>query len=547
MNFSFSRHNLSPREARRERFFQILPGGISWSVIIGMTLFAVMEPLHAAVVIIAFDFYWLMRLFYVTIFLLISYFRLSLEDGTDWNARIHELDLQIHEGYRKTPKGTHAGFRPRFSDWLFRRQLTYLKKSRTAPTAPSHELLHLVIIPCVRETRDIMEPGIISLAEGNYPSKRIMVIIAVEERSHQEVKDGAASLAADYHSRFYDFFIVTHPDGIAGEAKVKGANISCAGRQAETYFRDKGISFEDVIVSCFDADTVVSPNYFSCLTYYFMISPARHRASFQPIPVYHNNIWEAPGFARVLEMGSSFFQLTEATNSEKLVTFSSHSMSFKALVEIGFWPVDMISDDSAIFWKAYIHYDGKYRVIPMYVTLSMDIAAGASLWESAVNVYKQKRRWAWGVENFPIVMRAFMNSPTISRYNKVRHGFKLLESHLAWATWPFLLGIIGWIPVLFSRKEFSDSVLYYSVQRITATIFNLASLSLLITIVLSLCLLPKRKVKYSIWMRIGHAFEWLLVPVIALFFSGLPALDAQTRLMTGKYMEFWVTTKKRNK
>ena len=33
-------------------------------------------------------------------------------------------------------------------------------------------------------------------------------------------------------------------------------------------------------------------------------------------------------------------------------------MSFKALVEIGYWPVDMISDDSAIYWKAYIHYAG---------------------------------------------------------------------------------------------------------------------------------------------------------------------------------------------
>ena len=27
-------------------------------------------------------------------------------------------------------------------------------------------------------------------------------------------------------------------------------------------------------------------------------------------------------------------------------------MSFTALVEIGYWPVDMISDDSAVFWKA---------------------------------------------------------------------------------------------------------------------------------------------------------------------------------------------------
>lgn len=545
MKFAFTRHNLGRREQRLERLFQILPGATSWCAILGMTAFSFLDPLHAAIVIIAFDFYWLLRLFYVTLFLLISYFRLSLEDRTDWNARIRELDLQIKHGFRRTPKEETSGLRQKFSHWLFRRQLMRLKKARSMPPAPSDELLHLVIVPCVRETREVVEPGIVSFASGTFPCRRIMVVLAIEERASTEIIASAQALRDLYRDRFYDFVIVPHPDKLPGEARVKGANITYAGRFAENYLREQGVDFEKVIVSCFDADTVVSPNYFSCLTYYFLVSPDRYNASFQPIPVYHNNIWEAPGFARVLEMGSSFFQLTEATNSEKLVTFSSHSMSFKALVEIGFWPVDMISDDSAIFWKAYLHYDGKYRVIPMYVTLSMDVAAGASLWKSAVNVYKQKRRWAWGVENFPIVMRGFIADSKIPLRNKIRHGFKLIEGHLAWATWPFLLGIIGWLPALFAGKEFSDSVLYYSVPRITGTIFNLASLCLLITIVLSLSLLPRKKVKYSFWIRLGHAFEWLLVPAIAIFFSGLPALDAQTRLMFGRYMEFWVTEKTR--
>jgi hypothetical protein len=38
-----------------------------------------------------------------------------------------------------------------------------------------------------------------------------------------------------------------------------------------------------------------------------------------------------------------------------------------------------------------------------------------------------------------------------------------------------------------------------------------------------------------------------LVPVILLFLSALPALDAQTRLMSGRYMEFWVSDKRRSK
>jgi hypothetical protein len=45
--------------------------------------------------------------------------------------------------------------------------------------------------------------------------------------------------------------------------------------------------------------------------------------------------------------------------------------------------------------------------------------------------------------------------------------------------------------------------------------------------------------------RIVHVFEWLLIVPISVLFGGIPALDAQTRLMLGRYLEFWVTVKKR--
>jgi len=50
------------------------------------------------------------------------------------------------------------------------------------------------------------------------------------------------------------------------------------------------------------------------------------------------------------------------------------SMSFKTLVDINYWPVDMVSDDSVIYWKAFLFYNGDYRVVPLYTTVSMDVA-----------------------------------------------------------------------------------------------------------------------------------------------------------------------------
>lgn len=532
------------REAMFERLFEIMPGLASWTILLGMVAVSFLYPLLGAILVIAFDFYWLLRLFYMTLFLVLAYFRLSIEKDTDWMGRVHGLDHLNQHFLDLKHLGRQADLKEKISLWIHKRKVEYLKQSSSLPPTSS-EIYHLVIFSVAKESREIVEPGIESLAHQPFPPKQILVVIALEGWADERVKAGIWAIQAKYRDYFFDFLVPVHPDDLPGEARVKGANVTYAAKAAAQYFEAKGIPFDNVIVSCFDADTVVSPEYFACLTYHFLIYPQRNQASFQPIPVYHNNIWEASAFARVLDIGSSFFQLIEATNPEKLVTFSSHSMSFKALVDVGYWPRDMISDDSAIFWKALIHFDGKYRVVPMYVTLSMDVVSGETWWKAIANVYKQKRRWAWGVENFPIVMRGFLATGQISFLDKMTYGFKLFEDHVAWATWAFLLTFIGWLPALFAGREFSNSVLYYSGPRITGLIFNMASLALVTTIVLSLFLLPKKKMKNPLLKRIALAIEWLLVPLVVVFLSALPALDAQTRLMFGNYMEFWVTDKKR--
>ena len=544
MKFKFSRQHLAGREAVFERIFEIVPGLASWTILLGMVAISFLYPLLGAMLIIAFDFYWLLRLFYMTLFLVLAYLRLSMEKDTDWMERIHGLDHLDRHLYDLQNQHFNLDFKKGASLWVHKRKVEYLKQSGSLPPASS-EIYHLVIFSVAKESQEIIEPGIENLVHQHFPQKQILVVIALEAWADEQIKAGVWAIQTKYRDYFFDFLVPVHPDNIPGEARVKGANVTYAAKAAAQYLEAKGIPFDNVVVSCFDADTVVSPEYFTCLTYHFMVYPKRNQASFQPIPVYHNNIWEASAFARVLDIGSSFFQLIEATNPEQLVTFSSHSMSFKALVDVGYWPVDMISDDSAIFWKALLHFDGEYRVIPMYVTLSMDVVSGETWWKAIINVYRQKRRWAWGVENFPIVMRGFLANNQISFWNKLTYGFKLFEDNVAWATWAFLLTFIGWLPALFAGREFSNSVLYYSAPRITGLIFNMASLALVATIVLSLYLLPKKKMKNPLLKRIALAIEWLLVPLIVVFLSALPALEAQTRLALGKYMEFWVTDKKR--
>ena len=77
---------------------------------------------------------------------------------------------------------------------------------------------------------------------------------------------------------------------------------------------------------------------------------------------------------------------------------------------------------------------------------------------------------------------------------------------------------------------------------------NLALLGLIVSMFLSLMLLPPRPAKYSRKKYIYMFLQWFLVPITAPFLGAMPAIDAQTRIMLGKYFgEFWVTEKVRKK
>jgi hypothetical protein len=121
----------------------------------------------------------------------------------------------------------------------------------------------------------------------------------------------------------------------------------------------------------------------------------------------------------------------------------------------------------------------------------------------------------------------------------------MLEGHVSWATCGFLLTTMGWFPALMSRREIHDSVLSYNEPRIASVIFNIATCTLIITIFLSIAMLPKHESHDRLRDKLRHACEWALVPLVLVLLNAVPALDAQTRLMFAKYMEFWVTDKSR--
>jgi hypothetical protein len=326
----------------------------------------------------------------------------------------------------------------------------------------------------------------------------------------------------------------------------KGSNCTYATRIAKKEIIDElKIPYENIICSNFDIDTVVPKHYFSLLTYKYLTTENSLRTSFQPVPLYTNNIWEAPALARVVAFSATFWHTIQQERPERLTTFSSHSMPFKALVDVDFWQVNMVSEDSRIFWQCFLRYNGDYRVIPMFYSVAMDANVASGFWRTMVNIYKQQRRWGYGAENVPYFLFGFLKNKMISAGKKAYYTFNILEGFHSWATNALIIFLLGWLPTFVGGVNFNQTVLSINLPSFTRTIMQLAMLGLISSAVMSITLLPPRPPRYGKYHYVIMLLQWVLFPFTTILLGAFPGLEAQTRLALKKYLGFWVTPKTR--
>jgi len=553
-----------PKEHRIQRILEVIPGILTWATLIGMFVLSFLLPIWIAVFIIIFDIYWIFRTIFIAYFSVEGYKKLKEGKRIDWwercqnisnpanfeatlANRVAEMEISLKESgemkhkERKVLKGEIK----RIGRYL--KEVEKIKKIKDQ-ILDWREIIHVVMLPTATEPAEVIEPAIQAIANSNFPNQQIIILLATEEREPEERRLPKVNyLKNKFSGVFRDFIVTTHVVK-DDEMKAKGSNATFAARKLVNYLEERKIDFKKVIFSNFDCDSVAHPQYFAALTYGYIIDPKRLQRSYQPLPMYHNNLWDTNAFVRVIVTGSSFWHIFQSTRTEGMVTFSSHSEPFDTLVKVDFWPINMISEDSIIYWKCYTYYDGDYAVKPIYLPISLDAVLADNYWKTIVNQYKQKRRWAYGIENFPVIMRAIWPNKKIKFTKKFKVGFEMLEGHHSWATASFILAILGWLPLFFGGQEFNQSVLAKNLPIMTRQLMTLAMTGLVVSMSLSFLLMPPRPKKYSKWKYVCMVLQWVLVPISAPILGALPAVDSQTRLLFGKYFgEFWVTEKIRKK
>lgn len=493
---------LTGGDRRFYRFLEILPGAAAWITLIGVILMSNYAPFFAAYFIIGFAIYWVLKTGFLSYHLRYNWKRLRYHLTLDWSQMIERFEYE--------------------------------------------HLYQMVILPFYDEPEEIINATIESLAAVNYNKKSIIVVLATEARAGKEAQTIANKMKEKWGPTFGTFLITTHPEGVPGEMAGKGSNAAYAAEQARLLVLDPhGIRYNHTLVSIFDIDTVLYPDYFNCLIWHFMTAEKPLKTSFQPVPIFNNNIWDAPALARVVAMSSTFWEMVQQERPERMATFSSHSVSFQALYEVGYWQSNMVSEDSRIFWNLLIANDGDYRVAPLSYPVSMDANAAPTIWGTIKNIYRQHRRWTYGVENFCYVIYHFTKNKRIPLRKRLVIAFQQAEGYWSLVTNPIMLFILGWAPIFLGTQEFHQTVLSYNLPIMVRDLLMVAMFGLVVSSVISLTMLPPRPADKSRLRYFVLTIQWILVPLTMIVFSAIPGLDAQTRLMLGKYMGFWVTPKTR--
>lgn len=488
---------------RQRRFFAIIPGALIWLTLILSIVFSFVRPIWMMYFVILFDLYWLLRIVYFLPFLLISWWRYRHALKRHW-----QTDAEASEGYDK--------------------------------------IHHLIFLPMVKESASVVRETLSVLCQTAYPASRMIVVLAGEGRYAEHFSEVVKELIPEFASKFYQLWTTVHAPDIEGDLKGKGSNLHWSAKEVVPRVLALGIQPEQVIVSSFDIDTLVHPQYFSCLTYLYLTVPDPTRSSYQPVALYNNNLWQSPAPVRVAMFGTTFWLMTELARPEGMMTFSSHSMSLRMLIDVNYWQRDMVNEDSRIFLQGLIHYHGQYRVTPIYLPVSMDTVASGHYGKALIALYKQLRRWAWGVENFPYMVEAFWQDKEMPWLTKVRWLFKQLEGSYTWATAPLLIFILGYLPFWVAPESFRSIALFQNTPFTLEWLMRFSMIGLFVSAGLALTLLPARPARLPrVYAYLIILLQWILLPVTFVLFGAIPSIDAQTRLMLGKSLGFYVSPKRK--
>jgi hypothetical protein len=501
---------VSKHENGFERFLEILPGALTWLALTSPIWLSFTLPYAVAYLIIIADIYWLFNSVKIAILIYIGYRKVEEVKKQNWLQKLKDDFPENWDNY-----------------------------------------YHLFVLPTANESLEILGPSFDAIADLNYPKDKIFLAVGFEEKA--SLKDPEKIPACEKYletirSKIGGVLTTIHPMDLPGEIIGPGSNRNWMIKNAVKEFEKRGIKPEEVFVTTLDADFVVHSQFAAGALHKYLSLPesVRDKRTFTGSFFYYNNYWQAPAPMRLIAVGTQFWQLAEMVGSDKYMNFSSLSINMKALLEVGLWIPDKVNDDSGFYWKAYYHFKGDYKVIPHFLPITGDTVLDITLPKTFQNQYLQLKRWAYGVEHIPFIIRQYFANKDLDFWNKTDKLLFVIWANLKWGTLALFISF-GGLLIPFFNPQFSDSVVSHNLTVVSSWILTAAFFGLASTLYVHEKTAPKRPKSWSLLQKIWSYIQWALVPIIIVTISTLPAIDAQTSLMFGRYLEYHVTNKARLK
>jgi len=492
----FRRHPIRTRRA-----LEILPGFVSWSLILFPFWGSLLFPTQVAYYVIAFAVYWLYRSVTLAVLSIMAHLKIKASSKFDW---LGDLKLAFPEKWSSID--------------------------------------HIVIIPTYQEPVATLQRTLTALSKQSYPLKNLHIMLSFEEREGNEALVKAKAITDEFGALFGHVWTTLHPD-IQGEVKGKSSNTSWGARQAKALLIDKEkYDITKVTISSEDADALFHHQYFSYLTFSYLKETKPFNRIWQGGIVFYNNIWKVPAPVRVLASVFSVTQMYILMRKDRLVNFSTYSTSLKHIVDIGYWDTDVIPEDYRLFFKSYFAKKGDFEVEPIFLPIYADAAESDGWWATMKNQYQQLQRWAWGVSDDAYIIRQYVLAEGIPFWDKTIRVFKVIEDHFLWPVNWFAITVSAILPPLLN-EQFSRTILGKTLPQVTSALLTLSLVSMVVIFIIDALNRPPRPNKYNPLSYIMQPLEFLMLPIIGFFFSALPGIDAHTRLILGKYIEYKVTKK----
>jgi glycosyltransferase involved in cell wall biosynthesis len=509
----------------RYRFWEIFPGALSWTILLLPILLGIFNPDLLGVFVIAYLLLWFVKAVAMNVRSLQGFNMVQKQMKLDWTLQLDDLEHgELLHPHAKNPKW-HTHNIQRLNGQ------TYMKPS---------EVYHLIIIATYNEGRDTLEPTIQSVLAMKYDMKKVILAIAYESRDGAQSEEASLDLIKEYGHEFKYAVAIKHPV-VEREVRGKGGNITYAARELEKYLEKANIPPINVVVTTLDSDNRPHPWYVAALTYTYCSTEDQRYVSYQPIPMYTNNIWDAPSPMRVIATGNTFWNVVLSTRPHVLRNFSSHAQSMAALIDTDYWSVRTIVEDGHQFWRTYFRYDGRHEVYPIFIPIYQDAVLSSTYKKTLKAQFVQLRRWAWGASDIAYVAsKGFRRDSKVPRADMIMKFARLVEGHVSWATAALLILVAPLAPIVLSPQSFVANQL----PHLASTLQNIALTGVFISLFLSLKSLPPKPERYKRHRTIWMILQWFLLPVTTICYNAFAAMNSQTRLMFKRYLgKFDVTEK----